>query len=115
MKEKGQLIKDRGDKHTVFSENDPSLEFDTNGRTHIFQFIKKSGTYSTTTFSIEHSINNGEDFCYADNAEEVILEGDEGIFIVEDLVTDVMKFNFISSDGNPVFEIYYRGVRSGYN
>lgn len=113
--EKGQKVVDRNDKATVLSSSNTELEFDTNARRHIFQFKAISGTVTDFIFALKHSIDDGNNFCFVDQGDEILLDENEGIFIIEDLLTDVMKIEYISGTTDPEFEIYYRGIRDGKN
>ena len=115
MVKEGQLLKDRNDKSTILSSTNTQIEFDTNAKRHIFSFKGISGTITDFLFSITHSIDNGETFNTIDNGESILLDENECTLIIEDLLTDVMRINYISGTTNPEFEIYYRAVRDGRN
>ena len=115
MASKGQLLKDRNNKKSILSSTNTTIEFDTNARRHVFSFKGVKGTVTDFKFSITHSIDNGNNFCYIINGDSILLNENEGIFIIEDLITDVIRINYISGTTNPEFEIFYRGVRDGKN
>jgi len=64
---KGKKLKDRNTDNDKFSATNPVIEFETSARTHIFQFNKTSGTFTSTTFEILYSIDNGNNFNHFDN------------------------------------------------
>ncbi len=111
----GQLLQDRNDKQTILSSLNTEIEFNTNAKRHILSFKGISGTVTDFLFSIEHSIDDGDTFNFIDNGESILLNENEGTFIIEDLLTDVMRINYISGTTDPEFEIYYRAVRDGKN
>lgn len=112
---KGQKLKDRNNGNAILSSTNTTIEFDTNARVNIFQFNKISGSFTTTNISIEHSIDDGSNFNFYTDSESILIEEDNHTIIIDEFLTDVIKINFLSSDGNPEFEIFYRGVRDGKN
>lgn len=115
MVRNGQLLKDKNDGAITLSQSNPTIEFDTNAKRHIFSLKAISGTVTDFQFSITHSIDNANTFNTVDGGEAITLDENNGTFIIEDLLTDIMRINWLSGTTNPEFEIFYRGVRDGKN